>query len=51
MLKMNASDTLKEIDSIKNQLIEKYRPEKIKERLELGDPFIRKIFKDGKVLY
>ncbi len=104
---MNASDILKEINSIKNQLIEKYRPEKIilfgstawgegeindvdlliiksdtpyygidrmreldrlikrniapdmlvyrpeeiKERLELGDPFIKKIFKDGKVLY
>ena len=28
-----------------------YRPEEIKERLELGDPFIKKIFKDGKVLY
>ena len=104
---MNSSDTRKEIDSIKNQLIEKYKPEKIilfgsaawgegevndidfliiksdtpyygidrmreldrlikrniaadmlvyrpeeiKERLELGDPFIKKIFKDGKVIY
>jgi uncharacterized protein len=28
-----------------------YRPEEIKERLELGDPFIKKIFKEGKVLY
>lgn len=28
-----------------------YRPEEIKERLEMGDPFIKKIFKDGKVLY
>lgn len=104
---MNASAILNEIESIKNQLIEKYKPEKIilfgsaawgdeevndidlliiksdtphygidrmreldklierniaadmlvykpeeiKERLELGDPFIKKIFKDGKVLY
>jgi predicted nucleotidyltransferase len=104
---MNASVVLDEIESIKNQLIEKYRPEKIilfgsaawgddeindidlliiksdtpyygiermreldrlikrnmaadmlvyrpeeiKERLELGDPFIKKIFKDGRVLY
>lgn len=28
-----------------------YRPEEIKERLEVGDPFIKKIFKEGKVLY
>lgn len=28
-----------------------YRPEEIKDRLEMGDPFIKKIFKDGKVLY
>ena len=104
---MNASDILKEIDSIKNQLIEKYRPEKIilfgsaawgggeindidlfivksnvpyyggdrlleiyslikanaavdyivykpeevEDRLSLGDPFVKKIFKEGKVLY
>jgi predicted nucleotidyltransferase len=104
---MNAVDTFKEIDSIKNQLIEKYKPEKIilfgsaawgggevndidlliiksdtphygidrmreldrlikrsmaadmlvyrpeeiEERLKLGDPFIKKIFKDGKILY
>ena len=104
---MNARDIQNEIDDIKNQLIEKYRPEKIilfgsaawgkgeindidfliiksetpyygidrmreldrlikrnvaadmlvyrpdeiKERLELGDPFIKKIFKEGKVLY
>jgi len=107
MFDMNASAILNEIESIKNQLIEKYKPEKIilfgsaawgdeevndidlliiksdtphygidrmreldklierniaadmlvykpeeiKERLELGDPFIKKIFKDGKVLY
>jgi uncharacterized protein len=28
-----------------------YTPEEVKERLELGDPFIKKIFKDGRVLY
>lgn len=104
---MKASDALKEIESIKDQLIEKYRPEKIilfgsaawdtgeindidlfiikrdvpyygadrmlelyrlikataavdyivykpeeaEDRLSLGDPFVKKIFKEGKVLY
>ena len=28
-----------------------YKPEEAKERLSLGDPFIKKIFKEGKVLY
>jgi predicted nucleotidyltransferase len=28
-----------------------YKPEEAKERLALGDPFIKKIYKDGKVLY
>ena len=28
-----------------------YRPEEIENRLSLGDPFIKKIFRDGKVLY
>ena len=104
---MKMSDSLKEIENIKNQLIEKYKPEKIilfgsaasgygdindidlflvkedvphlgserlleiyhlisvntavdyivyrpdevKERLSLGDPFIKMIFEEGKVLY
>ena len=104
---MKIADAIKEIEDIKNQLIEKYKPEKIilfgsavrgqgeindidlliikgetpyygidrmrevdrlierniaadilvykpeefKERLEMGDPFIKKIFKEGKVLY
>jgi len=104
---MDRAEALKEIDKIKNQLIEKYKPEKIilfgstawgeedindidlfiikkdvpyfgadrilelyrlmdtdapvdffvykpeeaEERLSLGDPFIKKIFKEGKVLY
>lgn len=28
-----------------------YKPEEVEERLSLGDPFIKKIFKEGKVLY
>jgi hypothetical protein len=28
-----------------------YKPEEAEERLHLGDPFIRKIFREGKVLY
>jgi len=28
-----------------------YKPEEAEERLSLGDPFVKKIFKDGKVLY
>ncbi len=28
-----------------------YRPEEAQERLAMGDPFIKKIFQDGKVLY
>jgi uncharacterized protein len=28
-----------------------YTPEEIEERLKIGDPFLRKIFKEGKVLY
>jgi hypothetical protein len=28
-----------------------YRPEEAEERLSLGDPFVSKIFKEGKVLY
>ncbi len=28
-----------------------YKPEEAEERLSLGDPFLRKIFQEGKVLY
>ncbi len=42
---------LKEIDTIKNQLIEKYKPEEVEERIALGDPFVKKIFKKGNILY
>ena len=28
-----------------------YKPEEVKERLRLGDPFIKSIFEEGEVLY
>ena len=28
-----------------------YKPEEVKERLSIGDPFIKRIFEDGKILY
>ncbi len=28
-----------------------YKPEEVKERLSLGDPFIKSIFEEGEVLY
>jgi len=28
-----------------------YRPEEIEKRLEMGDPFVKAIFREGKVLY
>ena len=28
-----------------------YRPEEIEKRLKMGDPFIKAVFKEGKVLY
>lgn len=28
-----------------------YKPEEVKERLKLGDPFIKSIFEEGEVLY
>ncbi len=28
-----------------------YKPEEVEERLALGDPFVKKVFKKGKVLY
>ena len=28
-----------------------YKPEEAEERLSLGDPFIKKIYEEGKVLY
>lgn len=28
-----------------------YKPQEVKKRLELGDPFVKSILRDGKVLY
>jgi len=28
-----------------------YKPEEVEERLKIGDPFIKKIFEEGKVIY
>ncbi|MBN1626042.1 MAG: nucleotidyltransferase domain-containing protein [Deltaproteobacteria bacterium] len=28
-----------------------YKPEEVQDRLSLGDPFVKKIFKEGKVIY
>lgn len=28
-----------------------YKPEEVEERIALGDPFVKKIFKQGKILY
>ncbi|MBM4066132.1 MAG: nucleotidyltransferase domain-containing protein [Planctomycetes bacterium] len=28
-----------------------YKPEEVAERIALGDPFVKKIFKQGKILY
>lgn len=41
----------KEVQDIVTQLIRVYKPEEVKERLRLGDPFIKSIFEEGKVLY
>jgi predicted nucleotidyltransferase len=48
-------DRMREVDRLIERNIAAdilvYKPEEIKERLEMGDPFIKKIFKEGKVLY
>jgi predicted nucleotidyltransferase len=48
-------DRMRELDRIIDRKIAAdmlvYRPLEVKERLEMGDPFIKKIFRDGKVLY
>ncbi len=28
-----------------------YRPEEVEQRLKMGDPFVRRVFEEGKVLY
>lgn len=48
-------DRMRELDKLIDRHIAVdmlvYRPEEVKERLEMGDPFLRKIFIEGKVLY
>lgn len=48
-------DRMRELDKLIKRNIAAdmlvYRTDEIKERLKLGDPFIKKIFKEGKVLY
>jgi predicted nucleotidyltransferase len=48
-------DRMREVDRLIERNIAAdilvYKPEEIKERLEMGDPFIKKIIKEGKVLY
>ncbi|MDN3515819.1 MAG: hypothetical protein NG747_15695 [Candidatus Brocadia sp.] len=48
---MKKDVALKEIENIKNQLVRKYKPEEVEERIALDDPFVNKIFKKGKILY
>jgi predicted nucleotidyltransferase len=48
-------DRIRELDAlIKYQLATDfivYKPEEVKERMRLGDPFIKNILEEGKVLY
>jgi predicted nucleotidyltransferase len=48
-------DRMREVDRLIERNIAAdilvYKPEEIEERLEMGDPFIKKILKEGKVLY
>lgn len=40
---------LMDIDAAVDYIV--YKPEETEERLSLGDPFIKKIYKEGRVLY
>jgi predicted nucleotidyltransferase len=48
-------DRMRELDRLieRNMAVDilVYKPEEVQERIKMGDPFIKKIFKDGKVLY
>lgn len=48
-------DRMREVDGLvdRNMAVDMivYKPEEVKRRLQMGDPFIKKIFKDGKTLY
>ena len=40
-----------ECQNIVDQLLKVYKPEEVEQRLKMGDPFIKMIFEEGKVLY
>ena len=48
-------DRMRELDRLieRNVAVDMlvYKPEEVKERLEMGDPFLKRIFKEGKVIY
>ena len=48
-------DRMRELDRIIDRDIAVdmivYRPEEVAERLGLGDPFVKKIFREGRILY
>jgi predicted nucleotidyltransferase len=48
-------DRMREVDRLIKRRIAAdilvYRPEEVEQRLEMGDPFLKKIFKEGRVLY
>lgn len=48
-------DRMREVDNLVEHNIALdllvYKPEEIEERLKMGDPFVKNIFKNGRVLY
>jgi predicted nucleotidyltransferase len=48
-------DRIRELDMLISRRIAAdmlvYKPEEVKERLAIGDPFLKKIFEKGKVIY
>lgn len=48
-------DRMREVDALIEHNIALdmlvYKPEEIEERLKMGDPFVKKIFENGRVLY
>ena len=48
-------DRIRQLDALINYTLATdfivYRPEELEQRLKLGDPFIKSILKEGKVLY
>ena len=48
-------DRIRQLDALINYKLATdfivYKPEEVEHRIKLGDPFIKSIFKEGKVLY